>query len=179
LSAEARALKQAHGLSDDESRVIAHEPALRALFDAAIATEGGVYAKPVAQVLVNDLLGELRARRLDAVPFGGEAVVELVRMAQTGEISSTQAKEVLAEMVTSGASARTIAAARGMKQIASPDALGPLVDAVLSENADAVARFRAGNINVMGALVGLVMKKTQGQANAKVARQLLEQKLKA
>jgi glutaminyl-tRNA synthetase len=178
LSPETAALRDAHGLSDDEARMVAQEPVLRRIFEGAVASdEGRPLAKPIASVLVNDLLGELRARKLDALPFGGEAVVELVTLTVAGEISSKQAKDVLAEMIATGARPRAIAAARGMKQIASTDALGPVVDGVLADNADAVARYRAGNANVMGALVGLVMKQTKGQANPKMVSDLLKQKL--
>ena len=48
---------------------------------------------------------------------------------------------------------------------------------VLADNADAVGRYKAGNANVFGALVGMVMKKSGGRANAKLVKELLEQKL--
>ena len=58
-----------------------------------------------------------------------------------------------------------------------PDVRRGAIDAVLAENADAVGRYRAGNKNVFGALVGMVMKKTGGRANPKLLKDLLEQKL--
>jgi Asp-tRNA(Asn)/Glu-tRNA(Gln) amidotransferase B subunit len=64
-----------------------------------------------------------------------------------------------------------------MKQIASTDALAPIVDAVLAENSDAVGRYKGGNANVLGALVGMVMKKSKGQANPKLVTDLLKSKL--
>ena len=47
----------------------------------------------------------------------------------------------------------------------------------LAANADAVGRYKAGNVNVVGALVGMVMKKSGGRANAKLVKDLLEKKL--
>jgi len=178
LAPQVKALVDAHGLTTDEARVLAQEDVLRALFDAALATdEGKSNAKAVASLLVNDLLGELRSRRLDAAPFGGAAVSELVALAQAGTISKKQAKDVLAAMITTGKGARAIVDEQGMKQIASADALGPLVDQVLADNADAVARYKAGNTNVFGALVGMVMKHTKGQGNPKLVSDLLREKL--
>jgi glutaminyl-tRNA synthetase len=170
LSPDAAALRDAHGLSDDEAKTLTAEPLLKKLFDAEPS-------KAVASVLVNDLLGELRAKKLDAVPFGGSAIVELVSLTKSGAISSKQAKDVLSEMIATGKGAKAIVEAKGMRQIASADDLGPIVDSVLAENADAVARFKAGNANVMGALVGLVMKKTKGQANPKLVSDLVKAKL--
>jgi Asp-tRNA(Asn)/Glu-tRNA(Gln) amidotransferase B subunit len=81
-------------------------------------------------------------------------------------------------MLAGGKAPKAIVEAKGLAQIASADALGPVIDQVLAENADAVGRFKAGNANVFGALVGMVMKKTGGRANAKLAKDLLEAKLK-
>ena len=50
---------------------------------------------------------------------------------------------------------------------------------MLAENADAVARFRAGNANLLGAFVGMVMKKTGGKANPKLVNELLRARLGA
>ena len=170
LTADEKALRDAHGLSDDEARTLLAEPALKKLFDAAPR-------KDVASVLVNDLLGVLRAKKIDTVPFDASAVLELVDLTKASTISSKQAKDVLAEMVATGKGAKAIVEAKGMKQIANADDLAPVVDAVLAENADAVGRYKAGNANVFGALVGLVMKKSKGQANPKLVTDLLKQKL--
>ncbi len=178
LSPEAAAMVSTHGITEGEARVLASELVLSALFDAAVASpDGKKLAKPIASVLVNDLLGEMRSKKIDAVPFDGNAMVELVRLGQDGTISTKQSKDVLAEMIASGKPARAIVLAKGMKQIASADALGPIVDEVLAANADVVARYRGGNVNVFGAIVGMVMKQTKGQGNPKLIAELVKQKL--
>jgi Asp-tRNA(Asn)/Glu-tRNA(Gln) amidotransferase B subunit len=102
-----------------------------------------------------------------------------VLLGQEGTISTKQAKEVLSAMIATGKPARAIVEEKGMKQIASADALGPIVDEVLAANAETVARYRAGNVNVLGALVGMAMKQTKGQGNPKVVAELVKQKLGA
>ncbi|MBS2020298.1 MAG: glutamine--tRNA ligase, partial [Deltaproteobacteria bacterium] len=178
VSPEAKALMDAHGVGADVARALVTERSIRALFDAAVATpDGKAKAKAVASVLANDLLGELRSRRLEAAPFDGAAVVELVAILEAGTISSKQAKDVLVEMIASGKGARAIVEEKGMKQIASADALGPIVDQVLAANAELVAKYKAGNANVFGALVGMAMKQTKGQGNPKLVSDLLKAKL--
>ena len=178
LTADAQMLVDAHGVTGEEARILTQEPLLGTLFHAAVATPDGTrLASFVASVLVNDLLGELRQKRLDELPFGGAAIVELVLLGQEGTISTKQAKDVLSEMIATGQAARSIVAAKGMKQIASADALGPIVDAVLASNAEVVARYKGGNLNVFGAIVGMVMKQTKGQGNPKMVADLLKQKL--
>ncbi len=180
LSPEAAALAATYALTADESQTIAHEAVLKALFEAAVRSPTGqAHAKAIAHVLVNDLIGEMRAKRLESVAFDGSALVELAELKADGTISTKQAKAVLVEMVASGASPRAIVEAHGMKQIANADALAPVVDEVLTANADMVARYKAGNANVLGALVGMVMKQTKGQGNPKMVSDLVHRKLAA
>ncbi len=178
LTPEATALRDAHGLAPEAARVIAQEPLLAGLFAGAIAAaKGKELAKAVATLLANDVLGEVRSQRLEAVPFGGSALVELAELLSEATIGSAQTKEVLAAMLASGKGPRAIVAEKGLAQIASTDTLGPIVEQVLADNADAVGRYKAGNANVVGALVGMVMKRSGGRANAKLVKELLEQKL--
>jgi Asp-tRNA(Asn)/Glu-tRNA(Gln) amidotransferase B subunit len=158
--------------------VITQEPLLAKLMAEAVASAGGAeLAKPIALVLVNEVLGEARSRKLEALPFGGGALVELALLVKEGTLSSAQVKEVLPEMILGGKAPRAIVKEKGLAQIATSDALAPLVDEVLAANADAVGRYRAGNANVIGALVGMVMKKSGGRANAKMVTELLKAKL--
>lgn len=176
LSPEAVTLRDAYGLSPETAKVLAQEAALKTVFESGVKADAKA-AKAIATLLANDVLGELRARKLDAVPFDGAAVAELASLVADGTISSAQTKEVLAAMFAGGTSPKAIVAERGLAQIATTDALAPIVDEVLSSNADAVGRYKAGNANVFGALVGMVMKKSGGRANAKLVKELLEQRL--
>jgi glutaminyl-tRNA synthetase len=178
LSPGAARLRDAHGLSAEVARVIAQEPLLAELFEQALAAPGGAgVAKPLAVLLVNDVLAEVRARKLETLPFQGGALVDLQTLLADGTVSSAQAKEVLLQMLETGKPPREIVAEKGLAQISGADALAPLVAEVLAESTDVVGRYRAGNVNVLGALVGLVMKKSRGRANAKLVSELLKQQL--
>jgi glutaminyl-tRNA synthetase len=181
VSPAVKKLADEHGLTVDEARVLVNEETLLYVpFTTAIMTDEGLkLRKEIASLLVNDVLGEARSRNVDRLPFDAAAIVELVKLTSGGTISKKQAKDVLAEMFTSGKTPGAIVEAKGMKQIASADALGPIVDQVLAANADAVARYKAGNANVFGALVGMVMKQTKGQGNPKLVADLVKQKLGA
>ena len=178
LSPAAVAIRDAHHLPSETARVIGQEALLLALFAGAMEAPGGKeLAKPIATLLANDVLGEIRSKKLEKVPFQGAALVELAQLLKDGTIGSAQTKEVLAEMLASGKAPKAVVAEKGLAQIASADALGPIVEQVLADNADVVGRYKAGNVNVVGALVGMVMKKSGGRANAKLVKELLERKL--
>jgi glutaminyl-tRNA synthetase len=106
------------------------------------------------------VLREAKAGGVGALPFRGAAVGELCALVDAGTLSGKIAKEVFAEMVKGGGSPREIVERNGLRQISDAGAIEAAVAAVLAENADAVARYRAGNANLLGAFVGMVMKKT-------------------
>jgi aspartyl-tRNA(Asn)/glutamyl-tRNA(Gln) amidotransferase subunit B len=56
------------------------------------------------------------------------------------------------------------------------DALDSLVDQAIAENGEAWAKFCAGEGKAMGALVGAVMKLSQGKADGKSVTALLNQR---
>jgi aspartyl-tRNA(Asn)/glutamyl-tRNA(Gln) amidotransferase subunit B len=63
--------------------------------------------------------------------------------------------------------------ARGLEALAGADALGPVVDEVLADQPAAVATFRGGDEKALHFLMGQVMRKTKGKADARSVRELL------
>ncbi len=175
LSPEAIRLRDTYAITADEARTLALEPGALGLFEGAVVA--GAPAKAAAALCCNDVLGELRSRKLDAAPFVPSAIAELLALGAEGTISSKLTKDVLAAMFESGDGPRAIVEKKGIRQISDAGALEAIVDKVLAENADAVARYRAGNANVMGALVGLTMKASGGKANPKLMSDLVKKKL--
>jgi glutaminyl-tRNA synthetase len=176
LSSAAMALVTNHGLGAEEAHVIATTSELTRLFEGAAKAKPGL-VKPVSVLLKGELLGELRTRKLERAPFDGGALAELVQLAEDGTISAAQRKEILAEMLSSGKAPAAIVEERGLRQLTSEGDLLPAVRAVLAKNEPLVAKYKAGNQGVLGALVGAVMKETGGRANAKVVGELLRKEL--
>ncbi|MFM7687068.1 MAG: Asp-tRNA(Asn)/Glu-tRNA(Gln) amidotransferase subunit GatB, partial [Actinomycetota bacterium] len=83
---------------------------------------------------------------------------------------------ILAEIIASGGGdAAAIASAKGFEAL-DTSALEAVVDQAIADQADAWAKFRAGDGKAMGAIVGAVMKATQGKADGKLVTALLNQK---
>ena len=105
-----------------------------------------------------------------------ERLAALVKMETGGELTATQAKAVLADMVATGDDPAAIAKAKGFEAMAA-DALSEAVDAVIAGNPDEWARFVEGDDKARGRLtgffVGQVMKATRGQADGKAVTALL------
>jgi aspartyl-tRNA(Asn)/glutamyl-tRNA(Gln) amidotransferase subunit B len=110
------------------------------------------------------------ARRLDPACFA-----RLCELEATGALSSTQAKAVLAEMLTSGGDPGEIARRLGFEALGT-DALARALDEVLAEHGDAWARYLEGDDKVAQFLLGQVMRATRGRANGKVVAEALQER---
>jgi aspartyl-tRNA(Asn)/glutamyl-tRNA(Gln) amidotransferase subunit B len=106
-------------------------------------------------------------------------LAELVKLETGGELTATQAKTVLAEMVATGEPPAAIAKAKGFEAMGA-DALTAAVDDVIAANPDEWQRFATGDDKARGKLtgffVGKVMKATRGQADGKAVTALLRER---
>lgn len=107
-------------------------------------------------------------------------LIELSKMVDDGELSSTAAKEVFLEMQTSTDSPRTIAERKNLIQNNDNSAIEAFVDEVLASEAgqNALKDIEAGNAKATGFIVGQVMKISKGQANPQIVQKMLREKLK-
>jgi len=95
-----------------------------------------------------------------------DAFIVTLTMEQGGELSATQAKTVLLEILAHGGDPRGVARAKGFEQLSS-DSLGETVAALITEHPDEWARYREGDEKLAQFFIGQVMKLTKGQANGK------------
>ena len=103
-------------------------------------------------------------------------LARMIVLETSGKLTSTQAKTVLAEIVANGGGdAEKIAAAKGFEAM-DTGALEAMVDEVIASQADAWAKYCAGEEKAMGALVGAIMKASKGKADGKAVTALLQSK---
>lgn len=111
--------------------------------------------------------------------FAPEGFIELSDMVGKNELSSTAAKEVFNELLTTDKSAREIAESKNLLQVSDEGAIAAIVDEVLADpaSAKAVEDIKSGNDKAIGFLVGQIMKKSQGKANPALAQKLIRERL--
>jgi len=169
-----------YGLTEYDAARLTEEAEVAAYFEAAVQALGeGLAPKLVANWMLGDLFSLVNQAGLTVSQSGvrPEALAELVQITAEGQINPSSAKEVLAEMFTSGASAAEIVARRGLRQVSDETFLADLVRRALEENPREVASYRAGKAGVFNFLFGQVMKKAGGRANPQVVRRELEEQL--
>ena len=128
----------------------------------AAAAAAGVRPGLALAHAANELGGDARARTLDAAAFG-----ELLRLEESGALSATQSKVVLAELVDGGGGdPLAIARAKGFEAL-SADSVAAVVGEVVAGNPDEWERYRDGDDKLAQFFIGLVMKATRGKADGK------------
>jgi aspartyl-tRNA(Asn)/glutamyl-tRNA(Gln) amidotransferase subunit B len=178
LPAQRRArLAEATGLDAHTVGWLARDPATLAFYEATVGGRGagGRDAKIVATWVMGELQRVLREQdqTLETTLVTPERLGELLDLLASGTISATAAKGVLAELATSEASATTIVERKGLSQISDAGELDAIVARIVAANPEIVAKYQAGKTSVIGALVGQVMRETQGRANPALVRDLL------
>ena len=166
------------GLSAYDAAVLVADPDALRLFEATLAADAGLDPKQVANWVTGDYL-RLRNQATGPIDVVPAELGALIRLVGDGSISRANAKEVLELHIASGDATQAIVDARGFRQISDSAALGATVDEVLAANPAAVADYRAGKVEVVGFLVGQVMKATRGQANAALAQAAVRERLTA
>jgi aspartyl-tRNA(Asn)/glutamyl-tRNA(Gln) amidotransferase subunit B len=110
----------------------------------------------------NEIVAGLEGReRLTATAF-----CEVLALEASGELSATQAKTVLAEILDRGGDPRAIAASHGFERLEDA-ALHETISALIGEHPEEWSRYEQGDEKLAQFFVGLVMKATRGQANGK------------
>jgi aspartyl-tRNA(Asn)/glutamyl-tRNA(Gln) amidotransferase subunit B len=168
------------GLKPEVARVLVGDREATALFEETVALE----AEPAASA--NWITQDLAGLKNEAPPVADAAgeptitarhVADLVALVADGTISGAGAKRALEEAFRTGDPIADVVERRGLRQVSDAGELGSIVDAVIADNEDAAAKFRAGNEGVIGFLVGQVMKASGGSANPTLAQELLRERV--
>ena len=106
-----------------------------------------------------------------------DSFAALTAMETGGQLTATQAKTVLAELVASGGEPTDIANRHGFEAMETSE-VETIVDQVIAANPDEWTEFLGGDEKERkkksGFFVGQVMKATGGQANGRVVNEMLE-----
>jgi aspartyl-tRNA(Asn)/glutamyl-tRNA(Gln) amidotransferase subunit B len=164
------------GLSPDDAGVLVAERET-ALFYERVAT--GRDPKAAANWVIGDLFGALNRLGvgIERSPVSAEQLGALIDLIADGTISGRLAKQVFAEMVSTGADPAAIVETKGLRQVTDQGAIAAAIDAVLVAQADKVAEYRAGRDKLYGFFVGQVMRATEGKASPGLVNDLLKKKL--
>jgi aspartyl-tRNA(Asn)/glutamyl-tRNA(Gln) amidotransferase subunit B len=135
--------------------------------------------KTVSNWIMGELSRELNnsATDVSASPVSPERLVDLLRMVDSGTISLKVAREIFPEMYGSGKGPEQIVQEKGLMQVSDEAALEKIIDEVFAKNPAQATQYKEGKLQVLGFLVGQVMKASAGKANPGKVNELLKKKL--
>ncbi len=141
--------------------------------------------KATPKIAANWVMGELAgALNRDGLGVGAARVsaatlAALLDKITAGTISGKIAKEVFEALWSGEGTVDEIIEKRGLVQISDSASIDKLVAEVIAANAAQVEQFRAGKQQVLGFLVGQVMKASRGKANPQQVNDALRKQLGA
>jgi len=163
------------GLSFEDAEVLSEPAELAAYFEEVAAA-----ADP--QSAANWVRGELRAqlRERGQEPWESQVtpahLAELISLIGDRTLSVPLAKEVLAEVATTGAAPRAVVEEKGLGQISDEGELIALVEKLIADNPAQAEQLRGGKDKLVGFFVGQAMKATGGRADPARVGELVREK---
>lgn len=116
-------------------------------------------------------------KTIEEVNLPAANLAKLIVMIDSGKISSKQGKEVFETMLTTNKDPEVIAKEKNMMQISDEGVILAMVLEVLDANPKAIEDIKNGRTNLIGFLVGQVIKKSQGKANPGLVNKLVRAEL--
>ncbi len=164
------------GLPYSSASVLVSDRRIAEFFEAAVQYGGN--SAMIANFVANDLLRELGEGEagvdLSSCKVRPDGLSALVGLVEKNVISNQIAREVLAEMMNTGAEPEAIVKEKGLEQSSDEGELETLCREAIAANEKAVSQYREGNAKAINAVKGHVMKATKGKANPKVVNDLIE-----
>ena len=166
------------GLSDYDATLLTDDYLFSLVFDKVIKNNPEK-AKGVANLLLGPIKQYLNQiqENIDINKIDPGSYLATLSAVDSGQISSTVAKQITVESYQTGQDPLKIAQSRGLMQVSDTGKLEVIVDTVIKDNPDVVKNYQK-NPNIIGFLIGAVMKASAGSANPQIVREILELKLK-
>ena len=163
-------------LNNEVANTLARDEQLSNFYEETLS----VLNSPItlANIVANEVARELKQMKTDVLIFTSKQIAELVSMIDDETISSKIAKQIFEQIVKTGEDPAKIVKERGLVQISDPTKILPIIDEIMANNPNNVAKFKAGNNKLLGFFIGQVLKATNGKANPKIVSSLVIEKLK-
>ncbi|MCL2736829.1 MAG: Asp-tRNA(Asn)/Glu-tRNA(Gln) amidotransferase subunit GatB [Propionibacteriaceae bacterium] len=166
------ALREAWGFTENQMRDAVAAQAVD-LIEATI--EAGCSPQAAAKWWMTELTRRANADGLglDELPITGAQVAQVQELVDEGLINDKVARQVFEAVLAGDGAPRAIVESRGLAMVADTSALQEAVDAVIADNPDVAAKIRDGKVQAVGALIGAVMGRMSGKADAAKVRELI------
>jgi len=171
-------LQSQYGLSAYDAGVISRHGRDFVGYYEQVVTQCGD-AKEASNWTTNEVLQALNEKKLAIkdFPIQPPALAGLIDEIKKTGLNKQRSREVFAEMLATGGTAKQAMDRLGFKVVADEGALVEIVRRAIGANPKAVADFKKGKIKAADAIKGAVMRETKGMAKTEVVQRLLMEEL--
>ena len=174
----------AAGVKKDDAQQYVRDIPIASFFDEVIKVLSGdlKYIQLASNYIANDLVSMRRdtddqdTQFKVKIPVSAGNFASLIKLVVDGRISSRAAKDILLEMYKRNVEPESYASEHGLFKLAA-DAIGPIVERILADNASVVSDYRNGKEAALKYLVGQGMKLSKGTADPTVLIELIKTKI--
>jgi aspartyl-tRNA(Asn)/glutamyl-tRNA(Gln) amidotransferase subunit B len=168
------------GLSEYDAYNITDQKGIALYYEALIALTKNY--KAAANWLMGDIKSYLNEHGMDIqhFPLAPARIAALIGLIDAGKVSSSIASQrIFPAMLGSEKSPLELAEQMNLIQSSDQSVIISYIDQVIAQNTAEVERYRNGEKQLIGFLMGQLMKVSGGKADPKAANALLRQKLEA
>ncbi len=133
----------------------------------------------ISKFIISDVLGYLNKNNITIKDFKVEPkfIAEIVDLLKTGEINSSQGKDIFNKVIKENKSPLIIKKESNVSLISDEGTIRNMVNEILSSNTTLKADFKAGKDRVKGFVMGNLMKQTHGKINPNIANKIILEEL--
>ncbi|MDR1034261.1 MAG: Asp-tRNA(Asn)/Glu-tRNA(Gln) amidotransferase subunit GatB [Bifidobacteriaceae bacterium] len=102
-----------------------------------------------------------------------ENVAEIQKLIDDGKVNDKIARKIITDVIAGKGTVAEIVANENLEIVSDDSALKKFVQEALAEQPDVAEKLRNGNMQPIGVIIGIVMKKSQGKADAKKVREII------
>ncbi|MFA5287708.1 MAG: Asp-tRNA(Asn)/Glu-tRNA(Gln) amidotransferase GatCAB subunit B, partial [Candidatus Omnitrophota bacterium] len=170
-----------YGLSIYDAKILVASKKDAFFAEECFKSYPGKDKKLVVNWFIGPLLSEanIRGLSISGLNISSANLLELLNFVEKNELSHLSAKTVLSEMIVNSKTAGMIIKEKNLAQISDSGELKKLAEEIILQNPKSVTDYKSGKDNALMFLVGQLMRKSEGKANPKIAKELLKEKLDA
>jgi len=167
-----------YNLPEYDAGILTSDPDISSFFEGSLEHTKNI--KSVSNFIMGDMLRIIKEQEMEfaEVCFTSKDLANLINFVDEGIINITTAKStVLEAMFANEGTPSKIIESKGLKQMGNEDELLAVVREVIEENPGPVQQYKDGKQQVIGFMMGQVMKKTQGKAKPDMVMGLIKKEL--
>ena len=110
---------------------------------------------------------------LSSLKISAKDVARIDQLVNDGKLTDKLARQVIDAVLAGEGNPDQVIEKRNLSVVSDDSALLPAIEAAIKANPDVAAKIKEGKVQVVGVIVGAVMKSTGGSADAAKVRELV------